>query len=419
DRYLAPYNSAVDALPRIMADAHAAAVTTADKNVLDQIDGVITRKMAELNETIRLWNAGSKQEAVRLVNTDTGKTLMDQARDLATILVDHSNAAIAARTSTMRRGADLLQVSSILGAILVICLLIGVGRTIFAYLVELRTSAFEVETLNRELENRVEQRTAELKRANDEIQRFAYIISHDLRSPLVNIMGFTTELDIALAALQGLIKKVEAEQSTLLDDGARLAAGQDIPEALGFIRASTAKMDRLINAILRLSREGRRSIHAEDVNVTALVQTIADSVRHQTIDAGAELTVAPDLPALRSDRLIIEQIFGNLIDNAIKYLRTGMPGRISITGRSLGKFAIYEIADNGRGIDAADHERIFELFRRSGPQDRPGEGIGLAYVRTLVRRLGGEITVASTLGRGTTFQLTVPRVVNSSLELKS
>jgi len=419
NRYLAPYKSALDALPQVMADARSVAITPADKAVLDQLDGIVSRKLTELNETIRLWNAGKKQEALALVNTDVGINLMDKARELTTTLVDHSNDAIAAQTSTMRRGATLLQISSILGALLVVFLVIGVGRTIFAYLIELRTSASAVETLNRELENRVEERTAELKRANDEIQRFAYIISHDLRSPLVNIMGFTTELDIALSAVQGLIRKIETEQSSLLDDSARIAVGQDIPEALGFIRTSTAKMDRLINAILRLSREGRRAIHAEDVNVTALAQSIADNVRHQTIEAGAELAVAPDLPALRSDRLILEQIFGNLIDNALKYLRADTPGQISISGRALGKFAIYEIADNGRGIDAADHERIFELFRRSGTQDRPGEGIGLAYVRTLVRRLGGEITVASTLGKGTTFQITLPRIVKSSLELKS
>jgi signal transduction histidine kinase len=114
------------------------------------------------------------------------------------------------------------------------------------------------------------------------------------------------------------------------------------------------------------------------------------------------------LPDLVSDRLGLEQIFGNLIDNALKYLKNGVPGDIHIQGRTKLGFAIYEITDNGRGIDPKDHQRIFDLFRRAGTQDRPGQGIGLAHVRALVRRLGGTMSVASELGRGSTFTVTLP-----------
>jgi len=100
----------------------------------------------------------------------------------------------------------------------------------------------------------------------------------------------------------------------------------------------------------------------------------------------------------------------------VKYLDPSRPGRITVSARALAGRLIYEIADNGRGIDARDHERIFELFRRSGTQDRPGEGIGLAHVRALTRRLGGIITVRSEFGQGTRFEVDLPRILPAQTE---
>jgi signal transduction histidine kinase len=142
--------------------------------------------------------------------------------------------------------------------------------------------------------------------------------------------------------------------------------------------------------------------------MTAMAQGVADSIRHQTEASNAEIIVEP-LPGVESDRLSMEQILGNLIDNAVKYLDPSRPGRIVVSGRETGDgWIVYRIADNGRGISARDHERIFELFRRSGKQDRAGEGLGLAFVRNSVRRLGGDITVESELGKGSTFMLKFP-----------
>ena len=124
--------------------------------------------------------------------------------------------------------------------------------------------------------------------------------------------------------------------------------------------------------------------------------------------AEAKLVVADDLPGLVSDRLAVEQIFGNLIENAVKYLQKGRPGHIEVRGRTQGAYVHYDIEDNGRGIEAKDYERVFELFRRSGEQDKPGEGIGLAYVRNLARRLGGNVAVRSEFGKGSIFTVTLP-----------
>lgn len=251
------------------------------------------------------------------------------------------------------------------------------------------------------------EREADLREATNEMQRFAYIVSHDLRSPLVNIMGFTTELE---ALRDDMFQRIdELRARTEAPDSARdEQLSRDFDEAIGFIKASIAKMDRLINAILRLSREGRREFNPGRVNMEELVRGIKASLATQAEAADAEVIVGP-LPALISDQLALEQIFSNLIDNALKYLKKGVAGRVEVTGRVEGRMAVYEVRDNGRGIDPQDSERVFDLFRRSGAQDRPGEGIGLAHVRTLVRRLGGSISLTSELGTGSTFTVTLPR----------
>jgi signal transduction histidine kinase len=167
-------------------------------------------------------------------------------------------------------------------------------------------------------------------------------------------------------------------------------------------------MDRLINAILKLSRQGRRVIAAEQLDMTTLIDGIGASLTQQMEQHGTTLTIEQPLPDLVSDRLAVEQIFSNLIENAVKYLDPKRPGRIVVRGKRDGKRIHYEIEDNGRGIAPSDHSRVFDLFRRSGTQDQPGEGIGLAHVRALAYRLGGVIDVASELGRGATFRLTLP-----------
>ena len=183
---------------------------------------------------------------------------------------------------------------------------------------------------------------------------------------------------------------------------------EEFDEALSFIKSSIAKMDRLIQAILQLSRAGRREFKTEAVNLTRLVESIAETFEHRLGQEGAEIAVER-LPAIASDRFALDQIFSNLIDNALKYLRPDVPGRVVVTGTETDQSVAVTVVDNGRGIGERDRERIFELFRRAGSQDRPGEGIGLAHVRMLVRRLGGTIGVESVPGEGSRFTVTLPK----------
>ena len=206
-------------------------------------------------------------------------------------------------------------------------------------------------------------------------------------------MGYTAELEQAGKTIDRAI--LEAEKVREVDPEVVTAMREDMPEAIGFIRASTEKMDRLINAILKLSREGRRNLVPETLDMATMAESRRR--RHPPPDRGepdAEIVVEP-MPTFESDRLSIEQIIGNLIDNAVKYLDAvaARPDRRlgPTTARRLGR--VSPSPTTAAASPTSDHERIFELFRRSGRQDRPGEGLGLAFVRNSVRRLGGSIDV--------------------------
>ena len=291
----------------------------------------------------------------------------------------------------------------------------GSAWTVLSYTRELASARHEVETANSSLEERVRERTSDLGRANEEIQRFAYIVTHDLRAPLVNIMGFTSELETSVGLLSDYMAKAPEASDPAFEE-ARLAATEDLPEAITFIRAATRKMDGLINAILKISREGRRQLKPETINLPEFIEANADAVHHQVADTDGTVRFDVQLPKIVSDKLSLEQVLGNLLDNAIKYRHPDRPIEIALRARqALGNRVEITVEDNGRGIADSDHERVFELFRRSGAQSQPGEGIGLAHVRTLVRSLGGDITLRSKLGEGTTFTITLPRDLRSHL----
>jgi signal transduction histidine kinase len=267
---------------------------------------------------------------------------------------------------------------------------------------EVRKAHEALRDINENLEQIVTARTVDLEEANEEIQRFAYIVSHDLRAPLVNIMGFTSELE---SVRDDLVSAAALPE----DDVAREQAIRDFNESLSFIRAATTKMDGLISAILKISREGRRTFQPEPLDMDEMVKNLADAIRHQIDAIGASIEVEP-LPSVIADRLAVEQVFSNLLDNAVKYLEPNRRGQIKVRSRDMGSRIAYEVEDNGRGIAEADHARVFQLFRRAGVQDRPGEGIGLAHVSALVRSLGGRIELTSALGVGTTFRIILPKV---------
>ena len=423
DRFLTEYETS---RARVPAGIDKLAKLTGDSPVqienINKLREAVTARLNELEVAVAYVRRNDIPGGIAMLRDGSGSAVQ-RVSEIATSMRAEEDQLFQSRTLAADRSQTFAAVITTAGSGLVLIL---AGISIFLVQQSRRARDLAEEQLrdnNLNLESAVEKRTADLREANEEIQRFAYIVSHDLRSPLVNIMGFTSELDELRSDIFSRIARYSraaasapiiltpngesdsAQAPELQEEDRQLS--QDFAEALGFIKSSIGKMDRLISAILNLTREGRRDFHPVPVDTRELIETIISSVAHQTSEADAEIRIEP-LPNIVSDRLALEQIFSNLIDNALKYLKPGVPGDILIRGRNKLGYVIFEVIDNGRGIDPKDHSRIFDLFRRAGLQDRQGQGIGLAHVRALVRRLGGTINVSSELHKGSTFTVTLP-----------
>jgi len=407
EAYLEPYNAAIgkaaDRLDLLVFET--AALPIAGEAAKMRERG--KEKLAELKSTLDLYKSEGRGAALSEVLSDRGKDLMDQVRASAAIIRANQEKQLLVRLQIAGSTGQIMEIAQVGTALLVIVISLFTGAGFYRNIRALHAAQRDLAANNANLEKIVEARTAALSQANEEIQKFAYIVSHDLRAPLVNIMGFTAELEAATDTVGGFILGRAAEPGHDVPAEVVAAIAEDVPEAFRFIKTSTTRMDGLIGAILKLSREGRRVLAPERLEMRKVVENICANLKHRLDEKGAEIIIQP-LPDLIGDRLAIEQVFGNLLDNAVKYLARGRPGVITVRGTTRGPLAIFEVEDNGRGIAPDDHERIFELFRRSGQQDVPGEGIGLAYVRQLVYRLGGTIGLDSTFGEGTIFRLSLP-----------
>ena len=408
--YWATYTSTRDSLGPAIDDfgAFVADNPTQVRNVAD-VRALMAQKARQLRETIELAHAGELEGARRNFLAGQELHITEKLRVVLARIKAEEQRLLEMRSATQQRSTVAL-LGAILGTVVLLAV-IGGGSIVLVrrYSDELQRAQQALHRMNAGLEEAVRERTVDLTRANDEIQRFAYIVSHDLRSPLVNIMGFTSELEAAAPALHRLIAAADDADPALVSKEARQVVTEELPEAIGFIRKSTQKMDRLINAILKLSREGRRNLTPERLDMDALAGGVAATLFQLAESRDATITVEPGLPEFTGDRVMVEQVLSNLVENAVKYLKPGRPGRVVVRGRTAGGRVLYEVQDNGRGVDPKDHERIFDLFRRSGAQDQPGEGIGLAHVRAMVYRMGGVISCISELDQGATFRVSLPR----------
>jgi signal transduction histidine kinase len=414
--YLSDYQRAQPDAKKLVAELRELSKDNPERQaMLTRVAPLVDAKFAELIDTIRLNQSGRRAEARDEVLRGGGRAVMDQIRDIIDTAIDNESQLVEIRRAQSLRSERLLLFVTLAGSALIVLIGAVSVALVRRNANQAETARTELAGTNANLERIVAYRTADLTEANEEIQRFAYIVSHDLRSPLVNIMGFTSELEALRKDIFEQVGKLSADLAALKAqaDEAKTQTeierlGADFDEAIRFIKSSIGNMDRLINAVLKLSREGRRQFTPQRVDMNAMLEAVVQTVTHRAAEQGATVSVA-DLPPVESDQLAIEQIFSNLVDNALKYRRPEEPLHIDISGRGNATHVIYDVRDNGRGIAAQDHQRVFELFRRAGPQDRPGEGIGLAHVRALVRRLGGNMGLNSELGKGSTFTVTLPR----------
>ncbi|MCA8919289.1 MAG: PAS domain S-box protein [Planctomycetes bacterium] len=248
----------------------------------------------------------------------------------------------------------------------------------------------------------------QLLMVNKELESLVYVASHDLRSPLVNLQGFSKQLTTSVEKLERLL-----DEDTIPEEKHALVyplLHERIPEALGFIASSTMKMDRLIKGLLRLSRLGRVVLRPRMVDMDKVIHEVVGAAQFIISERGISLEI-DELPSCYADEDQVHQVFSNLLDNAIKYLAPDRAGEITISATRLDGSVEYIVADNGLGI-AEDHQNaIFEIFHRLSPKDAAGgEGLGLSVVKRIVERNNGGVRVESKLGEGSRFIVTLPAV---------
>jgi signal transduction histidine kinase len=239
---------------------------------------------------------------------------------------------------------------------------------------------------NRQLQQRIEQRTRDLEASNADLESFSYSVSHDLRAPLRAIEGFC---DIFMKEY-----------------------GTQVPpdglDMLVNVTAGAARMHRLIDDLLHLARFSRQPLETRTVKMTDLVRRVAANVAHQWSERKVQLQIN-ELPDCLGDGSLLEHVFTNLLSNAFKFTSQRDPARIEVGASSTASEQVYFIRDNGVGFDMKYAERLFSAFQRLHSQaEFPGTGIGLSIVHRIVRRHGGRAWAESEPQKGATLYFSLP-----------
>ncbi len=260
-------------------------------------------------------------------------------------------------------------------------------------------------TMRKKNEAQLERLARELAEKNKDLESVVYIVSHDLRAPLVNIQGFGKKLERACEDIRSIVKRSSMDDSEVAALAQPLETA--IPQSLRFIQAGITKMDALLDGFLRFSRLGRVVLNITPLDMNRMLSTIVETMQFQTDQAGAKVVVG-SLPMAMGDGPQMDQVFSNLIDNALKYRDPERPLRIAVNGRLEGDRAIYTVADNGIGIAPEHQQRIFEIFHRLDPRATAGEGLGLTIAQRMLERQDGKLWVESEAGVGSTFHVSLP-----------
>jgi len=465
-----PYDRAVQRIPgeldRLAELTRDDPVQTAQTMQIREKASAATMSLAQIEQ---LMKAGKQHEALAVADSD-GKTRVNELRDqVAQFLDELATLLDAEELRDARRTAAVAQVQRSLITALLVGGMVAFGLTVLLALafrrrllqrfdvlventhrladgrelippitgsdeiteldgafrrmaeqlhgaeIDRRRSSKEIHQLNADLERRVHERTAQLADVNRDLmlknqenELFVYSVSHDLRSPLVNLQGFSQELGLAGRDLRALLMQ-DGVPPEVQKQGLSVLEG-NVAESIRFIQSAVRRLSTIIDALLRLSRAGRIDYQRQDLDTTAIVCRVAEAMHATAAAQQANIDVG-DLPRLRGDAVAIEQVFANLVGNALNYLDPARPGRVEVgalPNPAADGLRICYVRDNGVGIPETGREKIFQAFHRLHPESAAGEGMGLTIVRRIVERHRGRIWVESQVGAGSTFFVALP-----------
>jgi len=378
--YLDSYHAAASAAAEKIASAKSEMLDKAQLEAFAEMEPFISRKFAELAETIRLYDSGNAAAALALVHTGIGRDLMTEIRARTLKLSEGEQRLLLVRTSNSAAVERWLLAVNLVGLVLVIALVA------ISILVMRRLAEKELAYMG------------DLERSNQELDDFAYIASHDLKEPLRGLFNHATFL-------------LEDYKDKIDEDGVRRLT------RLGLL---CQRMERLINDLMYFSRLGRADLAVQGTDPNAVIVEIQQMMETLLSERRARIVVPSALPQIVCDKTRVTEVFRNLITNAVKYNdkteRLVEIGFLKSVNTEAGpERNVFYVKDNGVGIDPEFHQEIFRIFKRlqnASDGSDTGTGVGLTFVKKIVERHGGRIWLESEPGKGTVFYFNLNRERN-------
>ena len=410
EEYLTDYTETLGVIGELMDEVEVSSFSSDIDEQSVRIEELLNLTRAKINEVIKvveLIKEGKQKEAVNLVESDKGINLYRRFEELFREIDESERSMqgthLANLMSLRRDSVNTLIISSATTLLLVIAvfLLLKINSR------EHEKYQADLESINEDLESRIEERTQELSlysdelaRSNRELEDFAFVASHDLQEPLRKIRAFGNRL--------------ESGYSEAIDE-----RGKDY---LARMLNAAERMSMLISDLLAFSRVSTRGKDFNEVNLDNVIQSVLGDLEIAIDEKSAQIDVSKGLPSIRGDKTQLEQLFLNLISNALKFQREGVTpvvkiGLQEVTEEDTKDIILSEeytwvkitVNDNGIGFDQSFAEKIFAPFQRlHGRSEYKGTGIGLAVCRRIVERHNGQITAISAPGHGATFSIVIP-----------
>lgn len=246
----------------------------------------------------------------------------------------------------------------------------------------------------------------EVRQTNEDLRELIRMVLHDLRSPLLNVHGYSLKMASSLEYIWAILQETPLSRewkykiSSLLEE--------DLLDPVRHVANSAIHMEQLFTKLFNVSQLGKTETNPLLLDMNRLLDEIISIFQLQIQESGVKIKVN-ELPSCYGNPIEIKRVFSNLLNNALKYLDPSRVGRIKISGREEGDWSIYSVEDNGIGISPNHREKVFKIFQRLCPKDRPGEGLGLAIVQRIVHLHRGKVWIESEEGKGSCFFVSLPR----------